>query len=257
MYIAVLAVALFVLFLSCIFNRKKYIPNIIWSFWDADELPSFIKNCVHTWERHNPDFHIYVLNKKTLFDHLDREEAEYILNWKHIDNVQKLSDLVRLKLMLKYGGIWLDTSIIAFKSFDWVYNAGNKCILFSDGAEKNPTIHSWFIAAPPNNLFIREWYDDFTGIDKLESLDAYREREPQDNRENIDNNYLVVYISARKVYNKLGKEHVELINAVEGPYEYMVNGGLDMLCDNKKTFAKLRKDEREIMTPKIEQCVFK
>jgi len=257
MYIVLLTLALIVLLLSCLFQRKRYIPNILWTFWDADELPSFIKNCVDTWKKHNTDFDVRVLNKKNLYNYLDREEAEYVLNWKHIDNVQKLSDMVRLKILTKHGGVWLDSSIIAFKSFNWIHDHGDKCIVFTDGAEKNPLIHSWFIATPPNNVFIQEWYKEFSGVDQFESLDVYREKQEQTDKEGIDNNYLVVYICARKINNKLGGAHVKLINAVEGPYEYMMKGGIDSLCDNKKTFAKLRKDEREIMTPKVEECLFK
>lgn len=269
-----------VLILVCIVCKNKYIetfdslvfkegvttgiiPNIIWTFWDTEELPSFINQCVKSWEKHNPHFKVNVINKKNLYDYLDKDEADYIINWKHIDNVQKLADLIRLKLLLKYGGVWLDASIVAFKSFDWIHNEeieidGKKkpadCIVFTDGAEKNPIIHNWFIASVPNQRYIQEWYDELSGVDKYSSLDEYREK--QANREHIDHNYLLAYVCARKIYNKLGNEHVKVINAVEGPYDYFVKGGLDVICDHKKTFAKLRKDERELITPKLQQCLF-
>jgi len=240
------------------------IPNIIWTFWDKEELPGFINQCVKSWKKHNPNYQVNVINKQNLYDYLDKDEADYILNWKHIDNVQKLADIIRLRLLVKYGGIWLDASIVAFKTFNWIHNEeielenGTKtqadAIVFTDGAPVNPIIHNWFIASVPNGKYVTDWYNELTGVDQYESLDDYREK--QENREHIDHNYLLAYVCARKIYNQIGPRHVKLINAVEGPYDYFVKGGLEVICDHKKTFAKLRKDEREQMTAKIESCLF-
>lgn len=243
---------------SCYPLKGTEIPKIIWSFWDSDEIPPFIQKCVYTWKKFNPEYTINFMTKSTLGKYLGEEEAQNLINWKFNDSPQRLSDLVRLSAVSKFGGIWVDASVVCFKSFNWISEEQSDCIVFSiKELSEDPTIESWFIAATPEHSYVVAWNKEFRGIDQYESVDEYITKSGTNQDAIAYNvNYLVVYLCARKVYHDLGEDSVKILGAAQGPYEYMVKGGIKSLCDSRNSFAKFRKDERAEMTPEVEACIF-
>lgn len=65
------------------------------------------KSTIKSWEVQNPDFEINLLTPENILDFLPAFKKE---------NLQlspaNFSDLVRLQLLKKYGGFWLDATII-------------------------------------------------------------------------------------------------------------------------------------------------
>ena len=263
MIVALVVTVIFLIliyFLMSNINVSKFdrIPNILWTFWDKDEIPEFIQNCMKSWRQYNPDCTINLVTTSTLENFVGPEEANYIKNWKFNDSPQRFSDLVRLSVISKFGGIWLDASIVAFNSFDWVNKEDADSIVFSiKELSKDVLIESWFIAAVPGNPFVVKWNEEFRGIDQYDTIEDYIKKSGTNQDAIAYNiNYLVIYLCARKVWHDLGEGCVKIMSATDGPYNYMVKGGIKSLCDEKKTFAKFRKDERNIMSPDVESCIF-
>lgn len=239
-------------------KQGQEIPKIIWTFWDSDDIPPFIQKCIDSWKKFNPDYTVNLMTTSTLGTYLGEEEAQNIINWKFNDSPQRLSDLVRLSAVSKFGGIWLDASVVCFKSFNWLQEEQSDCVLFSiKELSTDPTIESWFIAAIPQHPYVVEWNKEFRGIDQYESVDEYI-KVSGTNQDAIayNVNYLVVYLCARKVYHDYGEDSVKILSASDGPYQYMVKGGIKSLCDSRNSFAKFRRDERAEMTPEVEACIF-
>jgi hypothetical protein len=89
------------------------------------------------------------------------------------------SDILRLELLHKYGGIWIDGTCIFNETLDWVHRA-NKQYAFdliayyrqsSTVDIANPVIESWFLCTHPANEFIGLWKDEFNRILLLGSVD--------------------------------------------------------------------------------------
>ena len=265
MQLAVIVLAVIFLILIILgvqVKRSNYegdrIPKILWSFWDKDEIPEFIQKCTDSWKKYNPDYTVNFMTTSTLKDFIGEEEANYLINWKFNDSPQRLSDLVRLSVVSKFGGIWLDASIVCFNSFNWVQDEGADAIVFSiKELSTDPTIESWFIAGVPNNPYITAWNNEFRQIDQYKSVDEYIKLSGTNQDAIAYNvNYLVVYLCARKVYHDLGPESVKILSATDGPYNYMVKGGIKSLCDEHGTFAKFRRDETAVMNEEVEACIF-
>lgn len=89
--------------------------NHIWSFWDGPENKTVTK-CELTWEK-------YLSESETKTISLaDISEYDLILPKRFSDlNVQLKSDIVRLNLMYKYGGVWLDKTIKLNNNMEWLY----------------------------------------------------------------------------------------------------------------------------------------
>ncbi len=94
-----------------VYNGKKY----AWSCWwqGMDEAPDLIKACINSMRRHLPDeVELVIITEKNYHDYVDFPQ------WL-IDKVEDgrvtlttFSDVIRASLLYKYGGIWLDSTIL-------------------------------------------------------------------------------------------------------------------------------------------------
>jgi hypothetical protein len=75
----------------------------------APPQPPFIDLCVATWRTLNPDYKIEVLNETTVWNFLDRKELPK--QYDKLDLAHQ-ADAIRLALLLRYGGIWIDSSTL-------------------------------------------------------------------------------------------------------------------------------------------------
>jgi hypothetical protein len=158
---------LFIIFVSSQSNKK--IPKIIWTFWDGSEKPLLVKKCMETWKKWAPDYEIHVL---------DKESTKHIQKFKRSsDSIQRYTDFVRLDVLSKYGGIWMDASIYLTRSLDWIYEddsefIGYKCI--GQQSEPDiPVIDSWFLACTPDCNYMKDWYEEFKHMDSFDTVGEY------------------------------------------------------------------------------------
>jgi hypothetical protein len=231
--------------------NTRQIPKHIWTFWDSEVLPPFIKKCINTWRIHNPDYKITILNKNNIESYLGRYESNKIINWKYNDSPQRFSDLVRLSILEKYGGIWMDASVVCQKPLNWIHGS---CVMYSiPELSKDPVLESWFIACTRNNRFIKELNSEFRSVN---SIDEYVSKVSTNG---IDHpNYLLIYVCARKVFHKYPYD-VTILDATKGPYNYHTYGGVSSLLTHDQShqnLLKFRHDDRDKLTPEIESVIF-
>lgn len=148
------------------------IPQIVWTFFDKTNTipywPLFYQNCFETWLQHIPKhWKIYVLCDKTISSALTDAELP-----KHFHKLtpQRRSDCIRLALLAKYGGVWMDVGIILNKPISQVIPQDSSHQVIGYYIKKytpkrsiegihNPVVESWFIASSPDNYLIRSWRD--------------------------------------------------------------------------------------------------
>lgn len=63
-------------------------------------------------------YDLYALDDKSIHEYIDI--PDYFSNASHI--IDK-SDLIRIELLVKYGGIWLDKDVLALKNFDHLFES--------------------------------------------------------------------------------------------------------------------------------------
>jgi hypothetical protein len=219
--------------------------NLIWTYWHDDNIPDFIRKCINTWKQTNA--HIFVITDKTISQYVNINSS---LN----TSPQRRSDLLRLEVLSKYGGLWLDASIICYSNFDWVFTQ-DKCIVFSipEIGTDPPVIESWFIFCKKGDPFITKWREEFNSIEKYYSIDNYIKAK----QVNIDGikfpEYLAIYVAARAAYTE---GCVSLLNASTGPYKYHTMGGIEYLRNNKPSFVKFRSNDRSHIKSTDEEFIF-
>ena len=132
------------------------IPKKIWLYWGQgwENVPPVVKKCADSWVHYNPDWEINFLTEETLKKYID------IGNIK-ISTFAALSDIIRINLLKKYGGIWCDATVWCNKPLnEWITHYTD-FFAFSKPAPDR-LIASWFLASSPNNYIITNWHEKVT-----------------------------------------------------------------------------------------------
>ena len=216
-------------------DEYKKIPKKIWTFWDSEDLPPEVQTCTQTWKKQNPDYEINILNPSNLSNFLPDVDFKKM---KHNDSVQRYSDLVRLHILAKYGGIWSDASILCLKPFDtWIPPLQEKNnaefigfylekFTLPEYTKSSPVIESWFFACTENSPMVKDWLNEFLRIHDFETVQKYVDSVISEgvNLQNIDYHvYLAIHVSCQKILQKGSNIPYifEVLKAEDTAYKYL------------------------------------
>ncbi|MCC8153387.1 MAG: glycosyl transferase, partial [Tannerellaceae bacterium] len=129
------------------------IPKIIHYCWfGKKEKPGKISKCIESWRRMLPDYQIIEWNE----DNFDYESIEYAKSAYRNGKFAFVSDVARLRALIEYGGIYLDTDVEVLKSFDDLLNY--HCVF---GMEERNYIATSFMACEPQFPLIQEFFNTY------------------------------------------------------------------------------------------------
>lgn len=131
------------------------IPKIIHLIWfGRNKYSPLCEFCINSWKEKLPDYKIMFWNE----DSFDISSSRWVNEAYRQGKWAFVSDYVRLWALLKYGGVYMDTDIEVLKDFTEIIN----CNKYVSSFMESYLVGTPFIAAPPNNGFIRkllEYYD--------------------------------------------------------------------------------------------------
>jgi hypothetical protein len=267
----VLALAIGVLIL--VLNRatssfQAEIPKIIWSYWVQESPPEIVQKCVESWKKHCPDYEIRFLNRNTLSQWIPEFKLSDMRN---NDGPARESDFIRISLLSKYGGFWVDASIMMNRSMDYIRDIQSEkgCELVGYYIEKfttrpeYPVIENWFFACVPGSSFLQKWRDEFMSINNHDTVDDYikeKRKSGVDFQEITGPNYLAMHVAAQAVMQKLMSpdevtEKLHLMKAEDGPLAHVKDGfvgeipNIKDICDNGSSspFVKFTNIDRKLV----------
>lgn len=209
-------------------------PRIIWTYWATPNIPPFVTNCINTWRKHNPSYTINIVTRENLYQYTDLD----IVHMKANDSPARESDFVRLAILVRYGGFWIDASTICTRPLDWIQT---RCVdkqffaYFLPGFTTDaryPVIESWMFACVPNSPFVRLWRDEFMRTNTFDSISAYVESVKSSgvDLQNISMpEYLAIHLAAQKTLQLLGPwNDLEIVSATQpdiGPFYFLDQHG--------------------------------
>lgn len=232
--------------------------KIIFSFWHADDdIPVSVKIAIHTWKKHNPDYKICLVTSDSLNNYIDTNDLP-----KNLKSIQYKTDCIRLLLLEKYGGIWIDSTIFITKPLtEWQTNdfdiGGYEAEFFTTNPNK-PVLENWFIAtSKPNSAIIKEWKNEFFRSAEYNNINDYiYDLENTVDLQNINSkDYLSMHCAFLKVINNDTKFKFFPSCKNNGPFSYLCDTNWNslssvssfFLSENKPLLVyKLRGLEREI-----------
>ena len=144
------------------------LPKIVWTYWDTTHQPKLISQI----QRYNkfPGWTVIHLNKDNVGEYVNMRETPKNYDKLHIAHQ---ADWIRLALLKRHGGCWIDASIIIndAKAFDQMHEESvqkqSELTAFyydTHTINKNNTsyIENWFIMAPKDSRIIQLWYEEYT-----------------------------------------------------------------------------------------------
>ena len=161
-------------------NNEYILPKVIYAFWDNLEPDSIIHTHIKNWKKKfSKDWKIILMNKNNVYKYVSNDFLnKYGLG--QMDST-RFSDFLRIELLTKNGGVWLDSTIIILngKFLDDYYdemikNKYDAC--FFEYKEltllaSQPHIDNWFMMAPKNSKILTDLYKEF---DRAFIMDFYK-----------------------------------------------------------------------------------
>jgi len=263
-----------ILIILLYYLSKEKLPKIVWSYWDSDTLPEQVQLIYENNKRKLDGWDYILVNSSNKKKYVGKDDIYNKLEELSITGLQ-YSDWLRLYLLKKYGGVWLDISIIINSTIDDLYSESVKSQSELTGFNSPhlefkdiniPVVESWFIMAPINSEVISLWYKEFDTALK-EGLLNYKRRQIKDgvNYQNIFGDVNVneseIYLSIhgclqvvlQKKLNR--KANMYLQSATESMFKIQSDCKWDKKCLQEKIndksyskkipYIKLRGDDRD------------
>lgn len=207
-------------------DLKRYdrIPKVVWIFWADPILPAEVNACVSRIKKLNPSYQINLLDKNTINQYIDID----INNEKM--PLANISDLIRLKLLKNFGGVWLDATIIMNKPLDWFIDDNQNNIdliaFYRETSTSNnayPVLESWFLAAPKESHYINRWLENFQIVESIGSKSYFEMVSNRTDYAEIKQRisppeYLIVYLANQITMKEIDSCNLKLYLADKSAY---------------------------------------
>ena len=183
------------------------IPDFIpvWMFWDITPLPDIVQLVWNNWcywckeSKHN--FVPILVTNQSIGNFIDTSQHPCLDISTMLTSVLR-SDFIRLALLCKYGGVYMDATVVITEPLDWIigsngtgnnffqaiYNPRNMRIGCSV-----PVIENSFLAAPRNHKFVCQWFHQLMQIKECKETDMNMLTERVPKQANLGKTYHFTY----------------------------------------------------------------
>lgn len=134
-------------------------PRIIWWCWlqGKKQAPPVVQACYNSLKKNLPEYEINVIDAENWNEYIELPDF-IVKKWEKKQIPPALfSDLLRLELLIKYGGTWIDSTVLCtgfqdsgFK-FQEYLDAGLFLFQYTKQGSIPVSISNWFISAHSNN----------------------------------------------------------------------------------------------------------
>lgn len=141
--------------------NNTMIPKKIHYCWFGEKKkPKVIERCINSWKEVLDDYEIIEWNESNF----DVNSNKFIREAYSLKKYAFVSDFVRVYALYNFGGIYLDTDVEVFKSFDdflkeesfWGFEEKNRIATSTIGCKKGNELIKEFLDSYENKSFISE-----------------------------------------------------------------------------------------------------
>lgn len=135
-------------------------PRVIWQLWlqGWEAAPRLVRACAETWRRRNPGWSLRCLDSRSLATVLP-PEALAVVAGKSLEP-EAFSDVVRLALLSRYGGVWVDATVYCLRPLDaWLPGRMASGFFAFERPTPDRLLSSWFLAAATGSGIVQRWHD--------------------------------------------------------------------------------------------------
>ncbi len=132
-------------------------PQIIWIYWHqgVEQAPEVVRKCISSWKELNPSYEVRVLDRHAVVKFVDTDLLAY--NKAAKKSLAAYSDVLRINLLEKYGGIWVDSTLLCLQPLSqWLERKEYDFFAFSNPGPDR-MVSSWFLAADRESYIVQQW----------------------------------------------------------------------------------------------------
>ena len=127
------------------YSTEPRIPKIIHHIWLGNRLPAIYRKYIDSWKEFHPDWQFRLWTDK------DLNSFKFVSGnafWRSMNFGQR-SDILRLEILYRYGGVYVDTDFLCLKPHDPFHHtcdfyigffASNMCNALLGSAPKHPIV---------------------------------------------------------------------------------------------------------------------
>ncbi|MFW2541577.1 capsular polysaccharide synthesis protein [Primorskyibacter sp. 2E107] len=134
------------------------LPRRIFIYWRQgfDDAPPIVKAIRRRWQTLNPDWEVVEITETTEGDWIDMSDIHPDLP------IATRSDVIRLRLIAKHGGIWADSTLLPMRPLDdWLGALMEEGFFAFRQDIPYRRVSSWFLAGLPGTPVVTRWLDLF------------------------------------------------------------------------------------------------
>jgi len=212
------------------------IPKVIWTYWQPAPAPAFIQACFANWRRFAPDHELRVLDRASIARWLPTLRADF-----DALPAYRQADWLRIHLLARHGGIWMDASTLLSRNLDWLHEArarhaaeyvGFYIDRYSTRPEL-PIVENWFMASVPGGgfatalaaAFDRALDDGAQALLQRLHAEGRHAQVVQALTEDFQR-YLLMHVAAGDLLDRQPRAHrLALLRAEDGPFAWLAGVG--------------------------------
>jgi hypothetical protein len=134
-------------------------PRTIWCLWFQGwaNAPDLVRACGASWRQHNPGWTIHYLSNETLAARLGAMPEFAAIRAKNLP-IEALSDVLRIELLHRFGGVWVDSTVYCLRPLDpWLSQAMPHGFFAFDRPAPDRMLSSWFLAGERGCYLVEAW----------------------------------------------------------------------------------------------------
>ena len=146
------------------------VPKIVWLSWlqGMDKAPEVVRVCLASQKRHLPGYEFRTLDLDNYRQWVELPDYVVEKYKKGLIPQASFSDLLRLAVLKRYGGIWMDATVFCSgfgneklqARWDRIMRSEFMVFRYFRRGEKAPVgLSNWFIAAVPNQIIVSSILD--------------------------------------------------------------------------------------------------
>lgn len=123
------------------------IPKYIHIFWDnLENIPFIVKKCIKNIKEKNKDFKVILYSEKDLPFELYKNTYKPFI-----------SDIFRLYILYKKGGVYLDASVLCINNIKCVFDLNDNRLQGYETPWGGMNIENPIMCCAPKNMFVYKW----------------------------------------------------------------------------------------------------
>jgi hypothetical protein len=137
-------------------HASGLVPRVVWMLWFQgwDDAPPLVEACLRSWREHNPGWEVRTLDD-TSVDELGLLPTGFV---RARLSLAAYSDLIRIELLRREGGIWADATTYCQRPLDtWIDTATTTGFFAFRRPAPGLELSSWFLAASPGHYLVSRW----------------------------------------------------------------------------------------------------